>query len=94
MIKEYFANYYLHTSNVTFDIKSNHMEVHETVAEPWTVTLIDTGELTNTGGRLKRIAPFIGTETICMTYGDGVSSVYVAQSILIIAATARKPPSP
>ncbi len=81
MIKEYFANYYLHTSDVTFDIKANRMAVHETVAEPWMVTLVDTGEATNTGGRLKKIAPYVDGDTMCMTYGDGVSSVNIAQSV-------------
>jgi len=81
MIKEYFANYYLHTADVTFDIKSNNMTVHQTVAEPWTVTLVDTGEATNTGGRLKRVAAYVGTETFCMTYGDGVSSVDIAKLV-------------
>ncbi len=81
MIKEYFANYYLHTSDVTFDVKTNSMSVHETVAEPWTVTLVNTGEATSTGGRLKRIAPYVQDQTFCMTYGDGVSSVDIAQLV-------------
>src|SRR5882724_633441 len=72
MIKEYFANYFLHMSDVTLDLTTNKMEVHQNAAEPWKVTLIDTGELSQTGGRLKRIAPYIGGETFCMTYGDGL----------------------
>jgi glucose-1-phosphate cytidylyltransferase len=75
VIKEYFANYFLHTSNVTFDIEHNTMKVHENTAEPWRVTLVDTGDQSMTGGRLKRAAPYIGQEDFCMTYGDGVSDV-------------------
>jgi glucose-1-phosphate cytidylyltransferase len=75
MIKEYFANYYLHTSNVTFDLEHNTMKVHENTAEPWRVTLVDTGDTTMTGGRLKRAAPYIGNEDFCMTYGDGVTDL-------------------
>lgn len=73
-IKEYFANYFLHMSDVTFDMQSNSMEIHAKKAEPWRVTLIDTGEETQTGGRLGRIAPYI-TGDFCLTYGDGVGSV-------------------
>ena len=75
MIKEYFANYFLHVSDVTFDIKNNSMQVHRHAAEPWKVTLVDTGLGTMTGGRLKRIRPYVGDETFCMTYGDGLSNV-------------------
>ena len=76
VIKEYFANYFLHTSDVTFDMKENKMTVHDSVAEPWRVTLVDTGEKTGTAGRLKRIAKFLeGEEAFCMTYGDGVADV-------------------
>src|SRR6187551_3531999 len=76
VIKEYFANYFLHMSNVTFDMASNKMQVHEANAEPWRVTLLDTGESTMTGGRLKRARPFLeGEESFCFTYGDGVSDV-------------------
>ena len=75
IIKEYFANYYLHTSNVTFDLEHNTMKVHENTAEPWRVTLVDTGDLTMTGGRPKRAASYIGNEDFCMTYGDGVSDI-------------------
>ena len=76
MIKEYFANYFLHTSDVTFDMRDNSMTVHNSVAEPWRVTLVDTGDSTGTGGRLRRIAPFLNPgEPFCMTYGDGVADV-------------------
>jgi glucose-1-phosphate cytidylyltransferase len=77
LIKSWFANYALHTSDVTFDMRTGEMEVHESTTEPWRVTLIDTGEQTMTGGRLKRVLPYIGNETFCMTYGDGVSDVDV-----------------
>jgi glucose-1-phosphate cytidylyltransferase len=75
MIKEYFANYFLHTSDVTFDVKENKMEVHEKYAEPWRVTLVDTGVPTNTGGRIRRVAPYVENEDFCLTYGDGLSDV-------------------
>lgn len=75
MIKEYFANYYLHHADVTFDMHENRMTVHQTQIEPWQVTLVDTGENTMTGGRIKRIQPYVGNETFCLTYGDGVSDV-------------------
>lgn len=75
MIKEYFANYYLHLSDVTFDLRTNSMEVHQNRAEPWRVTLVDTGTTTMTGGRLKRIRHHLGDEDFCFTYGDGVSDV-------------------
>ncbi|MFV0333143.1 MAG: glucose-1-phosphate cytidylyltransferase [Tropicimonas sp.] len=74
MIKEYFANYFLHMSDVTFHMADNRMEVHRQKAEPWTVTLVDTGEKTMTGGRLKRVAEYID-DTFCLTYGDGVADV-------------------
>jgi glucose-1-phosphate cytidylyltransferase len=80
-IKEYFANYFLHMSDVTFDVKENRMEVHHRYAEPWRVTLIDTGPETLTGGRLKRVGPYLGSETFCFTYGDGVADVDIAQLI-------------
>jgi len=79
-IKEYFANYFLHTSDVTFDLSTNSMEVHRRNAEPWRITLVDTGEATQTGGRLKRIAQFLDG-TFLFTYGDGVSNVDVRLSI-------------
>jgi glucose-1-phosphate cytidylyltransferase len=81
MIKEYFANYFLHMSDVTFDMKQNRMEVHEKHAEPWRVTLVDTGQDTQTGGRLKRVRAFIGDETFCFTYGDGVSDIDISKLI-------------
>ncbi|MBS1199034.1 MAG: Glucose-phosphate cytidylyltransferase [Proteobacteria bacterium] len=82
IIKEYFANYFLHSSDVTFDMANNQMEVHQQKAEPWRVTLVDTGEDTLTGGRLKRIADFIKNEdAFCFTYGDGVSDVDIGASI-------------
>lgn len=82
VIKEYFANYFLHMSDVTFDMRSNRMEVHHQKAEPWMVTLVDTGEDTLTGGRLKRIARYIESEEeFCFTYGDGVSDVNIGESI-------------
>ena len=78
VIKEFFANYYLHRSDVTFDFRDqNHMEVHSTFSEPWRVTVVDTGLTTMTGGRVKRIQPYVGDETFCLTYGDGVSDVNV-----------------
>jgi glucose-1-phosphate cytidylyltransferase len=82
MIKEYFANYFLHTSDVTFDIAANRVDVHHRYAEPWKVTLVDTGETTLTGGRLKRIASYLqGEETFCVTYGDGLADVNIAEEI-------------
>jgi len=75
VIKEYFANYYLHMSDVTFDMQDNKLEVHRAKAEPWRVTLVDTGEETMTGGRLKRVRDYVGDEEFCFTYGDGVSDV-------------------
>ena len=78
VIKEYFANYFLHMSDVTFDMQNNKMEVHHRHAEPWRVTLVDTGEATMTGGRLKRIAEHVDGEDFCMTYGDGVSNVDIS----------------
>ncbi len=81
VIKEYFANYFLHTSDVTFDMQKNTMKIHTSYAEPWTVTLVDTGENTLTGGRLKRVQQYVGDEDFCFTYGDGVSDVDITQSI-------------
>lgn len=82
VIKEYFANYFLHMSDVTFDMRHNKMEVHERHAEPWRVTLVDTGDETMTGGRLKRIKPYVeGEEAFCFTYGDGVASVNIAKLV-------------
>ena len=82
MIKEYFANYFLHMSDVTFCMKSNKMEVHEQHVEPWRVTLVDTGDHTMTGGRLKRVAQYVKDEdAFCFTYGDGVADVNISQLI-------------
>lgn len=82
VIKEYFANYFLHMSDVTFDMVANRMVVHQQYAEPWRVTLIDTGEQTLTGGRLKRVAEYVkNEESFCFTYGDGVSDVNVSELI-------------
>jgi glucose-1-phosphate cytidylyltransferase len=80
MIKEYFANYFMHASDITFDIQRNQMEVHSGVAEPWRVTLVDTGDATMTGGRIRRIAPYLRGE-FCLTYGDGVSDVDIGAVI-------------
>lgn len=82
LIKEYFANYFLHMSDVTFDMTKNQMQVHHQKAEPWKVTLIDTGEATSTGGRLKRVTDYIkDEESFCFTYGDGISNVDISASI-------------
>jgi glucose-1-phosphate cytidylyltransferase len=80
-IKEYFANYFLHMSDVTFDMRNNEMTVHKNNAEPWHVTLVDTGEHTMTGGRLKRIARYVDGQDFCCTYGDGVGDIDIAASI-------------
>lgn len=80
VIKEYFANYFLHMSDVTFDMKENRMEVHSKRSEPWRVTIVDTGDDTLTGGRIKRVAPYLDG-TFCLTYGDGVGNVDIAASI-------------
>ena len=77
MIKEYFANYFLHMSDITFDMRKNKMEVHQKKVEPWRVTLVDTGDNTQTGGRLKRVQEYIGDGDFCFTYGDGVSNVNI-----------------
>lgn len=81
VIKEYFANYFLHVSNITFDLKQNKLEVHENKAEPWQVTLVDTGEETMTGGRIKRVKDYIDNKTFCLTYGDGVADVNIRELI-------------
>ncbi len=87
VIKEYFANYFLHTSDVTFDLANNRMEVHQRFAEPWRVTLIDTGEQTMTGGRLRRCREYLANEpAFCFTYGDGVSDVDIGKLIRFHAA--------
>ena len=79
VIKEYFANYFLHMSDVTFDMEHNRVEVHSAKAEPWRVTVVDTGDDTMTGGRLKRVRDYVGGEEFCLTYGDGVSDVNVSE---------------
>lgn len=81
MIKEYFANYFLYNSDVTFNMRNNSMEVHQNKTESWKVTLVDTGENTMTGGRLKRVREHIGDETFCLTYGDGVSDIDITASV-------------
>jgi glucose-1-phosphate cytidylyltransferase len=100
VIKEYFQNYFLHMSNVTFDIGKNTMEVHDAAAEPWRVTLVETGEKTMTGGRVKRILPYLGDDSeFCMTYGDGVGNVDIGALIKLhhkenrlATVTATQPP--
>ena len=81
VIKEYFANYFLHMSDVTFDMNNNNMEVHNNHSEPWKVTLIDTGTNSMTGGRLKRVKDFLDDETFCFTYGDSVSDINIKELI-------------
>ena len=82
VIKEYFANYFKHQSDLTFDMKHNKMIVHEKRAEPWTVTLVDTGDNSMTGGRLKRVAPYLKDEEVfCFTYGDGVADINIKELI-------------
>lgn len=80
-IKEYFANYFLHTSDVTFELAKNAMEVHQNSSEPWKITLVDTGENTMTGGRLRRVKDYVGNDDFCFTYGDGVSDVNIGELI-------------
>lgn len=99
IIKEYFANYFLHMSDVTFDMSSNTMEVHHRKSEPWRVTLVDTGDSTMTGGRIKRVADYIGEDDFCMTYGDGVGDVDIAATLAfhkshgrLATMTATQPP--
>ncbi|WP_137862397.1 MULTISPECIES: glucose-1-phosphate cytidylyltransferase [unclassified Sphingomonas] len=91
LIKEYFANYMVHSSDVTVDIRNNHIEFHQSYAEPWRVTLVDTGENTMTGGRLKRVAQHLaGEELFCLTYGDGVADIDVTASIAFHRAAGTK----
>jgi len=99
MIKEYFANYFLHTSDVTFDIAENKMSVHRKHADPWIVTLVDTGDTTATGGRLRRVKPYVGDEPFCFTYGDGLSNVDIKRLLAfhkeqgtLATVTAVQPP--
>jgi len=99
VIKEYFANYFLHMSDVTFDMESNKMTVHQASAEPWRVTLVDTGEMTMTGGRLRRVREYLGDEDFCLTYGDGLGDVDVRKLVAfhhshgkLATLTAVRPP--
>ncbi len=100
VIKEYFANYFLHMSDITFDMANNKMEVHQQHVEPWRVTLVDTGDETMTGGRLKRVAPYLkGEDAFCFTYGDGVGDVDISALIdfhrahgKLATLTATQPP--
>jgi glucose-1-phosphate cytidylyltransferase len=80
-IKEYFANYFLHSSDVTFDMATNNMTVHQNTAEPWKVTLVDTGQETMTGGRLRRVRSYLGDEDFCLTYGDAVADVDIGKVV-------------
>lgn len=81
MIKEYFANYFLHNADMTFDVANNSVTVHQKKAEPWRVTVVDTGLDSMTGGRIKRVAPYIGNDEFCLTYGDGVGDIDIAEVI-------------
>jgi len=99
VIKEYFANYFLHMSDMTFDMASNQMEVNHKKAEPWRVTLVDTGDTTQTGGRLKRVAEYLGDEDFCLTYGDGVGDIDIRATLefhkshgKLATMTAMQPP--
>lgn len=93
LIKEYFANYFLHMSDVTFDMRNNDMTVHQNSAEPWRVTLVDTGNATMTGGRLKRVKNYLGKEDFCFTYGDGVANIDIAALLRLIFALVLVPKS-
>lgn len=99
VVKEYFANYFLHMSDVTFDMRSNQMQVHEKHVEPWRVTLVDTGESSMTGGRLRRVKEYVGDSTFCFTYGDGVADIDIGAAVnahrsanKIATITAIQPP--
>ena len=99
VIKEYFANYFLHMSDVTFHMRTNTMEVHRKQAEPWVITLVDTGEDTMTGGRLKRVREYVASAPFCFTYGDGVADVNISKLIAhherygrLATVTAVQPP--
>ena len=99
MIKEYFANYFLHTSDITIDLRRNQTEIHQSNSEPWRVTLVDTGEGTMTGGRIKRIRRYLDDEDFCLTYGDGVADVDIGKLVafhraqgLPVSVTAIQPP--
>lgn len=90
LIKEYFANYFLHMSDVTFDMVHNRMEVHQRNAEPWRVTVVDTGDETMTGGRLRRVREYLGDEPFCFTYGDGVADVDITALVAFHRAQGRE----
>jgi len=99
VIKEYFANYFMHMSDVTFDLARNKMEIHQASAEPWRETLVDTGEATQTGGRLRRVERYLEDEDFCFTYGDGVGDIDIAKLIAfnnserrLATVTAMQPP--
>src|SRR5207344_3422123 len=99
LIKEYFANYFVHSSDLTFHLAENRVEVHERHSEPWRVTLVDTGEQTQTGGRLKRVQKYLDDDDFCITYGDGLSDVNIPELIAfhktqktIATITAVQPP--
>jgi glucose-1-phosphate cytidylyltransferase len=99
VVKEYFSNYFLHTSDVTFDLVKQTTEIHENVSEPWRVTLIDTGETTETGGRLRRVARYLNNERFCLTYGDGLSDINIGKLLhfheekkSMITITVAQPP--
>jgi glucose-1-phosphate cytidylyltransferase len=99
VIKEFFANYYLHSCDVTFDLASNAVEVHQSAAEPWRVTLVDTGDETMTGGRLRRVMGYVAGEEFCLTYGDGVADIDISALIrfhreqsTLATVTAVQPP--
>ena len=90
VIKEFFANYFLHTSDITFDMQKNDMIVHKQKAEPWKVTLVDTGETTMTGGRIKKIKSYLNEETFCLTYGDGLCDLDINQLIKFHRSSGKK----
>ena len=100
VIKEYFANYFLHTSDVTFDLRENAMQIHQVKAEPWRVTLLDTGEDTQIGGRIKRVLPYVADDdAFCVTYGDGIGNIDVSALVelhrkekRLATVTATQPP--
>ena len=89
VVKEYFANYFLHNADVTFDLRGREMDVHENAVEPWRVTLVDTGAETQTGGRLKRSPTYLGGERFMMTYGDGVADIDLAALLAVHEAQGR-----
>ncbi len=99
LIKEYFANYFLHMSDVTVDLARNSMDIHENKAEPWRITLVNTGDNTQTGGRLRRVRDYLGNEDFCMTYGDGVGDINIQEQLQfhrshggLATITATQPP--